>query len=70
MGLELLSLLLKEVDPATETHHVGSHHIRKHIGEAEGRHLVVVTTGRSAELLQTGELSLSLSEILREVVGL
>jgi len=69
LGLELLSLLLKEVDSIAEAHHVGSHHVRKHIGEAERRHLVVVTTRRSAKLLQTGELSLGLSKILCEVVG-
>ena len=31
---------------------------------------MVVTTGRSAELLQTGKLSLGLGKILCEVVGL
>ena len=70
LGLELLSLLLQEVDPTAETHHIGSHHVRKHVRETEGRHLVVMTARGSTELLQAGKLSLSLSEILRKIVGL
>ena len=64
LRLELLMLLLEQVDSTkTHAHHVGSHHVWKHIWEAEGRHLVVMTTSSSTELLETLELSLSLGKI-------
>ena len=57
-------LLLQKVHATkAKTHHVRSHHVGEHIGEAEGRHLVVMTTSSSAELLQALKLGLSLCKI-------
>jgi hypothetical protein len=58
--LHLLLLLLKQV-VSTKSHHVSRHHVRKDVGEREGLHLLVSSTG-SAELLEAGKLSLRLSE--------
>ena len=68
LRLELLLLLLKEVHTTqTEAHHVCGHHVREHVREAEGHGLLVMTTSSCTELLQALELSLSLSEVRREV---
>lgn len=61
-NLELLLLLLQNVQSTAKAHHVRSHHVRQHVREAKRGHLLVVTAGGSAELLQTLELGLSLSE--------
>ena len=60
--LELLLLLLHKSD-TTKTHQVGRHHVRKDVREAEGGHLLMVTTRGSTELLQALELSLGLCEV-------
>lgn len=61
LRLELLLLLLEKVDTAeTKTHHICSHHIREHVWEIEGGHLVVMAASSGAELLKTLQLRLRL----------
>ena len=65
-NLELLLLLNEVVAANTETHHVRSHHVGQHVGEAERRKLLVVATRCCTELLQAVELGLSLRKLCRE----
>lgn len=64
LRLELLVLLLEDVHAAeAEAHHVRRHHVGEHVGEAERRHLVVMTASSGTELLQTLELCLCLRKV-------
>ena len=61
-------MLLEKVNSTKpKPHHVRRHHVREHVREAEGRQLLVVATSSGTELLQALKLSLSLSEVRREV---
>lgn len=64
LRLELLLLLLEQVKTSkAKAHHICGHHVGQHVREAERRHLVVMSTRRSTELLKALKLSLRLSKI-------